>query len=133
MVEVLVGHLFSSMKKLFPILFISLFVFSCGVNNGPYQIYYESGKIKQTGNYKNGKLHGLLTVTMSDNSDEQSDETDYTLVANYQNGVLSGEYEEYEKYQWTRGYRNNSKVGYYTNGLFTGKVEVKTFEGGGEW
>lgn len=83
-------------------------------------------------NYKNGKLHGLLTVTMSDNSDDKSDVTDYSLIANYQNGVLSGEYEEYEKYQWTRGHRNNSKVGYYTNGLFTGKVEVKTFEGGGE-
>jgi uncharacterized protein len=77
-------------------------------------------------NYKNGKLHGLLTV------DNQSDETVYTLIANYQNGVLSGKYEEFHNEDWPKGYGNDSKVGYYTNGLFTGKVEVKTFEGGGE-
>ena len=59
------------MKKLFPILLISLFIFSCGVNNGPYQIHYESGKIKQTGNYKNGKLDGEIILYYEDGKIQQ--------------------------------------------------------------
>ena len=82
-------------------------------------------------NYKNGKLHGLLTVTDS-YDDFLGTDDNYSLIANYKNGLLDGKYEEFHNEEWCKGYRNNSKIGSYTNGLFTGKIEAKTFDGGTE-
>ena len=43
------------MKNLLTILFISLFIFSCSIQDGEFIEYYDNDKVRVTGTYENGK------------------------------------------------------------------------------
>ena len=95
MVECLVDHLSSSMKKLFYILFISLFIFSCTkkdkVLDGTITSYYENNTIKEIKTYVNGKVEDFKTFDQSGNLEMESiniDSLNSKIMTYYKNGNI---------------------------------------------